>query len=206
MLFAPQNPPVNLVQFPEGTLGWIFATSRTDVLPYCATIPDPAAGPVSICPGNGAPAIDAITSTWEALVALSCAAMAHRFTILVNVCDLQDCTDHPACPIDGMWLRNTEVALGPDGTLLTRYYKSHLFGEANIFNPVPAAERVLSSAVLPIPHTTVTAGILTCFDMEFAYPWRNLSSVYHVRHALVSSWYASAHFTFSETVKLTSKS
>jgi predicted amidohydrolase len=228
-----ESDAVDVLVFPEGTLGWIFATNRTDVIPFCATLPAP--GPdVVVCPAATTTRAAPITTTWGAVQSLSCAAVATGVTLLINLCDDQACIGAPddapkhtacfgwgggvlstelrvargggdffswrccgdtgpSCRPDGRLLRNVDVVLAPNGTLLQRYYKSHLFSEAAMFDPVTVADRQLDTAWISAPSlppsVATRLGLLTCFDMEFAYPWLPLYSLKGVRHFLMASWW-----------------
>lgn len=99
--------------------------------------------------------------------------------------------------------------------LSTRYYKSHLFTEARMFDPLPRAQRQLDSALFSLPVNTpsqltndksppstasassissttwssLPVGLMTCFDVEFGYPSQPLTAQLGVRHFLLSSWW-----------------
>lgn len=147
-----------LIVFPEGTLGWIKARSRREVLDYCEDIPDVGSG--TMCNRKMS----------NALSRLSCAAIDYNITVQFNTCDRKNCEGNK-CNQDGLLLRNTEIVVDSFGTILTKYFKAHLFGEAYKFDAVPPSENNIATSIVNIWNKT-SLGIFTCFDMEFSWPAR----------------------------------
>jgi predicted amidohydrolase len=172
---------VDVVVFPEGTLGWIMAESRDALFPYCATFPDQL--PQSLSELPNAPAL------YRAVQRLAEVAQNRSISIVINVCDQQVCQHN--CRSDGWWLRNAQLVLNANGELVAKYYKSHLFTEASMFDVVRIVDRNLDSAVFQLKQSdsVLPIGLLTCFDMEFAYPAVPLQRTRDISHFILSSWW-----------------
>ena len=161
----------DIIVFPEdGIYGFAFF-SRKDLLPYLEVIPDPSEGRYTPC-------IDPGFSDRPVLTFLSCLAQRNEIAIVANMGDKQKCDNSfsnnsphsgsniSACPPDGWYMYNTNVAFDTDGSLLAKYHKTHLYaGESEIFN-----------TPTPIPHITfntsfgVTFGTFTCYDILYCDP------------------------------------
>ncbi|XP_059157989.1 pantetheinase-like [Physella acuta] len=147
----------DIIVFPEdGLYGFTF--TRESIYPYLEQIPDPRAESWSPCH-----APDRHPNT-DILRALSCVAMETKLYLVANMGDKQPCdvTTDPSCPPDGRYQYNTDVAFGPDGTLLARYHKFHLFYEAQ-FN-TPEAE------IIYFDTPFGRFGLMVCFDVLFSEP------------------------------------
>ena len=117
---------------------------------------------------------------------LSCMAEKLKMVVIFNTCDRKVCTEGMKCNEDGLLLRNTEVVLGADGRLITRYYKAHLFGEAKLFDQVPPAMNDIDTAHFKIFNVSV--GLMTCFDSEFVFPAKILHEApYNIEFFIMSS-------------------
>eukprot|EP00455_Lapot_gusevi_P017120 TRINITY_DN1904_c0_g1_i2.p1 TRINITY_DN1904_c0_g1~~TRINITY_DN1904_c0_g1_i2.p1 ORF type:complete len:246 (-),score=52.33 TRINITY_DN1904_c0_g1_i2:148-885(-) len=160
-----------IVVFGEySVIGWTVGDSswqRDTILPFLEPIPAPGSHPCSTP-----------TPSTTITHALSCLASQYQVTLVVNYGDVQPCTQ--SCPRnDSRWQFNTAVAFGPDGTVLAKYHKHHLFGE-EWYDAAPAPQ--LKSSF----NTSfgVEFGVFICFDIlwessetltHFAYPtwWVN---------------------------------
>lgn len=130
-----------------------------------------------------ASAAPAVNTTQWAVQQLACAARYHGVTLVVNVCDIQPCATpasastsssvsapsssasaippppSPPCQADGVYLFNTLLVLDATGAAVTKYYKSHLFTEARMFDAVPRAQRDLDTAWFDFAPNTVARSV-----------------------------------------------
>ncbi|GAA3701737.1 carbon-nitrogen hydrolase family protein [Arthrobacter ginkgonis] len=89
---------------------------------------------------------------------------------------------------------NTLAAFGPDGALLARYRKIHLFdaqgfGESRFIQPAPSAEPVV------FEFGGVNFGLMTCYDLRFPELARALSDAGADVLLVCSSWVPGEHKT-----------
>jgi predicted amidohydrolase len=89
---------------------------------------------------------------------------------------------------------NTLAAFGPDGALLARYRKIHLFdaqgfGESRFIKPAPSAEPVVFG------FDGVNFGLMTCYDLRFPELSRALSDAGADVLLACSSWVPGEHKT-----------
>ncbi|CAL1531289.1 unnamed protein product [Lymnaea stagnalis] len=147
----------DILVFPEdGLYGFTF--TRESIYPYLETIPDPRLETWSPCSDPHR------HSDTDILRALSCIAKHSSLYLVANMGDKQPCdaSTEPKCPKDGRYQFNTNVAFGPDGTLLARYHKFHLFFEPQFDTPD-----------LELVHFDTPFGrfgMLVCFDVLFKEP------------------------------------
>ena len=171
---------INIIIFPEGTLGWLLAVDRISVINYCENIPN-VYDDIIPCDNN--------VNYLSPLQQLSCAAVKYNITISFNTCDKQPCTGN-TCNIDGFYLRNTEVVLDNRGKVIAKYYKAHLFGESGLFDSVPPSMNNISTAQFQYTNGefSTTIGLFTCFDIEFNWPAKYLhAKPYNIDFFLMSS-------------------
>ena len=115
---------VQILVFPEdGIYG--FDYTRKGIESYLEHIPNPAEETWTPCiePGK--------YLNTEIQRNLSCMASSNNMYIVDNVGDYQSCDNKtdPKCPSDGHYQFNTNVVYSPNGTLIARYHKTHLFYE-----------------------------------------------------------------------------
>lgn len=122
----------------------------------------------------------------------SCYARDHAITLVVDTCETRfcNCNETSACPPDGRWQWNTQVAWGPQGDLQMKYHKSHLFGESGVFDQA-AAEVVTFTA-----EFGATFGTFVCYDIMYAHPAGDVVAS-GVRDVLFSSWWINGTPTFN---------
>jgi pantetheine hydrolase len=150
-----------LIVFNEyGLFGSKFNT-RDDVLPFLETIPPPSSSsPVIPC------ASPRQFSDRPTLLNISCLAQKYSAYVVIDLGDLQPCNKNDTnCPADGRYQFNTLVAFSPDGELVARYHKMHLYQEAYYD----------ASPLDPVYFDTyfgVRFGLVICFDLLFTDPSR----------------------------------
>ena len=172
----------DIIVYPEGTLGWIFAegpNTRAAMLPYCTDIPEVVNGHPHMIPCNNS------QYDWQ-LQALSCLATQHEIAVVVNVCERYNCSKtDTSCPVDGHYQYNADVVFAKDGHILAKYRKSHLFGGGAVFDqaaPVPTYFDLDIRA-----DFTVRFGMFICFDIQFKNP-ANLLVQQGIKDFVFSSW------------------
>lgn len=96
---------------------------------------------------------------------ISCMAKNNRIYVVANIGDRKLCnkTSDPRCPDDGRYQYNTDVVYSPQGTLVARYHKYNLFGEAQFDKPEIAEEIFFDTQFGRF-------GLFTCFDILFRSP------------------------------------
>ncbi|KAG8582733.1 hypothetical protein GDO81_008183 [Engystomops pustulosus] len=96
---------------------------------------------------------------------LSCIAKHNSIYFAANFGDKKHCNaSDPRCPPDGYYFYDTTVVFGPEGKLLARYHKYHLFLGESLFN-VPE-EPEISTFDTPFGRF----GIIICYDILFYNP------------------------------------
>mmetsp|Transcript_19370 Transcript_19370/g.74386 ORF Transcript_19370/g.74386 Transcript_19370/m.74386 type:complete len:542 (-) Transcript_19370:61-1686(-) len=114
-------------------------------------------------------------------------AKTYGLTVVIDIGEVEWCDSEraSACPSDGRWQYNTQLAFGTDGTLLAKHRKLHLFlADAEIFNyPAPSLDYFVG------PHG-VTFGMLVCFDVWFRFPGFPMAdSSPPIENFVLSSWW-----------------
>ena len=109
-------------------------------------------------------------------------AMAVEYGIAI-LCGLWQTTQDPANRV-----ANVVIALGPDGALLARYAKIHLFDALNVCE----SERMLAGETPPPLFTLkgVQLGIAICYDLRFPELFRSLALRGADAVIVPSAWYA----------------
>jgi len=118
--------------------------------------------------------------------ALSCIALSNGLYVVANMGSLETCdraTDS-ACPDDGHYQFNTNVAYDPTGRLVARYRKYNLFvTETRVYDRSNSAERVYFDT----PFGRV--GTFVCFDVIFGDPAMWLAERGDINHvAFPTAW------------------
>lgn len=112
-------------------------------------------------------------------------ASSNNMYIVANVGDYQSCDNKtdPKCPSDGHYQFNTNVVYSPNGTLIARYHKTHLFFETQ-FDPAPSTEHIFFET--PFGRF----GIFICFDLLFKNPAIDLIEIYNISNfAYPAAWW-----------------
>ena len=213
---AAQNG-VQLLVFPED--GLFVPEDRIDAMNYVEQIPEvnkdnlvtPCTDPRF---GANSPGI---------LRTLSCTARDSNLYIVADIGDRVPChnpesnsvyknsigleanqkraVDDGRCPEDGHFLYNTAVAFDPNGQLVLRYHKKHLFGEFQY--DVPAEQE---HAILKTPFGSF--GVYICFDKIFKDPPITLIESFNQTNLILTTWWfdempflmaPQIHSSFAET-------
>nr|AXB88463.1 symplectin/biotinidase-like protein 1 [Phylliroe bucephala] len=146
-----------IIVFPEDGIYGIHFT-RTSISPYLEEIPNPETIQWSPCSEpNRFP-------NTEVQKNLSCLAQQNGVYLVANMGDRVPCKklQDPKCPPDGRYQFNTDVAYGPDGMLLAKYHKTHLFYEDQFNTP--------EAKVVSFDTPFGRVGMLVCFDLLFKEP------------------------------------
>jgi predicted amidohydrolase len=166
-----------VVVLPEyGLTGPNFPT-RESVRPFVETVPDPASMTV-LCNRS----IWGMSS--PALTLASCLADRCGIDVVVDVAEVETCeSQDPACPADGVWQYNTQVALrGSDGAVVGRYRKEHLYYEPAFNRPINQSAQTFVSSF------GVKFGMMICFDIMFDWPASALLDD-GVKDVVYSTWW-----------------
>jgi len=157
---------VQILVWPEyGLTGYPTSDwTRDSILPFLDVVPDPSnySGPINPCrtpelfPGA------------ELTIQVSCLAQDFGIHVVVDLGDVQPCPGLYAgstCSnrTDARAQYNTALAFLPDGTLVTKYHKHHLYGEGDFMDT--------DQTVMPANFTTtfgVDFGLFICFDIIFS--------------------------------------
>eukprot|EP01102_Stenamoeba_stenopodia_P018912 TRINITY_DN7015_c0_g1_i2.p1 TRINITY_DN7015_c0_g1~~TRINITY_DN7015_c0_g1_i2.p1 ORF type:complete len:533 (-),score=101.56 TRINITY_DN7015_c0_g1_i2:198-1796(-) len=171
---------VDIVVFPEGGTGWLFAeliNTRDAMIPYCETIPDEASFK-SLCDSPKAHNFSQVRQA-------SCMAQRSGIVVVVNMCVVQYCDQQSDadCPSDGRFQWNTDVVFDENGLLIAAYRKSHLFGGGAVFDQ-PTTPDVVSF------NTTfgVQFGMFICYDIDFFQPVQSLLAQGIENFVFSSAW------------------
>lgn len=142
----------DIIVFPEYG---IFPDRNRSVTRKCLeSIPNPKESTATPCDEAEAFAARPILYT------LSCMAKAHSMVIVANMGGIEYCENPDECPPDGYLQHNANVAFEKNGTLIARYYKEHLFYEANMDLPRKKQDPVFSTSVGKF-------ATFICFDLIF---------------------------------------
>lgn len=170
---------VQILVFPEGGLGWVIAelnNTRDSMMPFCEELPSASASEV-FC--------DSLNGSHPQLKNLSCMAREADLVLVVNLCTFQSCNESdPSCPTDGRYQWNTDLVFSSNGSLIAKYYKSHLWGGAAVFDQPKVPDPV--SFVTPFG---VEFGVFTCYDIDFLEPTETLISQGITNFVFPSAWF-----------------
>ncbi|KAH3761908.1 Vanin protein [Pelomyxa schiedti] len=166
---------LDIAAFPESGTGFLaWDLNRTTVQPWCEEIPDVE---------NGSPYVVPCTDPEFSgddhyqLRVMSCAAIQYNTYIVFNLGEIMECVEgDPDCPLDGHYQFNVAVAISRTGQLLSKYRKSHLANEADMFD-----QPVNPDPVFFDTDFGVRFGLLICYDGNFAQPTRYEYSSFNVR-------------------------
>lgn len=169
---------VQILVFPEdGIYG--FDYTRKGIQSYLEHIPNPAEETWNPCKEP-----DKYPNT-EIQRNLSCMSSSNNMYIVANMGDYQSCDNKtdPKCPSDGHYQFNTNVVYSPNGTLIARYHKTHLFYEPQ-FDPAPSTEHIFFET--PFGRF----GVFICFDILFKNPAIDLIEKYNISNfAYSAAWW-----------------
>lgn len=182
LISEAKKQDAQIIVFPEyGLFGADFET-RDSIYPFLEEIPEPNSG--SICKNY-----TFITS--PVVQKLSCLAVSYNIVIVVNIGAYVPCTAGVGgCPIDGRWQYNTDVVFSEEGDILTKYYKSHLYGEMEYNQPLVPDPKIFTTSF------GVTFGILICFDIMFPYPQLYYEQA-NITNLVYSTWWVNTPPYFS---------
>ena len=166
----------DIIVFPEDGLTGFLNCRRDDMYPYLQLLPTDPVGAVA-CNNtafDGAPIV----------VAASCLARRLGLVLVLDVGTVVPCTGatDPACPPDGRYQYNTQLAFDSDGALLARFYKYHLFYEPQYDRP--AVPQTVTFEALG----GVTFGMMVCFGIMFDDPSSDLVAT-GATDVVFSSWW-----------------
>nr|AXB88456.1 symplectin/biotinidase-like protein 2 [Pterygioteuthis hoylei] len=169
-----KNKGSQLVVFPEYCLyADIQGFTRQSIELFLERIPDPKVN------FNWAPCD--LDSSDDIIIQrrFSCMAKKNNLYIVANVGEREDCnTDSDSrCPSDGRYQFNTNVVYSPNGTLVSRYRKKHLFYEP-YFNEPEVAER----GVFETPFGKFAS--IICFDIYYQDTLQDLINETGVRNII----------------------
>jgi predicted amidohydrolase len=108
------------------------------------------------------------------LYTISCLARKYSMGIVINLCTSSSNSS----------LYNTDVIFDIDGSIVARYYKSHLFGESAVF----IAPRPIQPVSFHFSHIPAKFGVFTCFDIDFAEPINQLLGS-GIKNFIYPSWW-----------------
>lgn len=113
---------------------------------------------------------------------LSCLARDNHLFLVADLADREPCQDDN-CPRDGYRIYNTAVAFDPEGVLVQKYHKRHLFGEYNY--DVPESQEL---STFDTPFGSV--GLFICFDIIYRDPGLSLIRERNVSTLLLpTNWF-----------------
>jgi predicted amidohydrolase len=153
---ATAQTPHSIFVFPEDGLYSPAFPDRDSILPYLELLPD--TGAVVTC------------SSTSVLNAVACLAQTLNATVVVNMGELEypaslspsKSTNSSADPLASRKQYNTNIAVSPQGILLAKYRKVHLYYEP-AFDPGDDNQR----AFFRDPLSQKLYALLTCNDLLF---------------------------------------
>ncbi|KAM3931787.1 pantetheinase-like [Leptodactylus fuscus] len=155
-----------------------FDLNRKNVFPYLEDIPDPE---VNWIPCNE-PNRFGRAPVQERL---SCIAKNNSIYFAANFGDKKRCNASDShCPLDGYYFYDTTVVFDPEGKLVARYHKYHLFFGESQFNAPEKPE--ISTFDTPFGKF----GIFICYDILFYNPAIVLVTLHNVDTIIfTTAWY-----------------
>ncbi|MGW8195246.1 MAG: carbon-nitrogen hydrolase family protein [Desulforhopalus sp.] len=132
-------------------------------------------------PGDGiTPAALAQPLDGQFVTALSALAAEYSIAIICGCWESDHTNPHKAA--------NIAIALGPDGSLIARYHKIHLFDALNV-----RESKTMTAGHTPPPVFTLNGlkvGLAICYDLRFPELFRNLAQRGAEAVLVPSAWYA----------------
>ncbi|XP_055949033.1 vascular non-inflammatory molecule 3-like [Argiope bruennichi] len=192
---------VDIIVFPECGLFPCEKVERKLLKTFVEDIPDPRLGYVNPCVQKEKFHNHPILST------LSCLAQEYRLYIVANTVDMKKCKLSEACdadgiddcelkdtkcPDDGFYLYNTNIVFDRKGTLVTRYYKKHLYFEKTMNTPDFPQDATFTTDFGKF--TTVI-----CFDLIFKESVEDVEKPEVANLAYPTYWYDHIPFMFFAT-------
>eukprot|EP00005_Dracoamoeba_jomungandri_P005117 CAMPEP_0174261080 /NCGR_PEP_ID=MMETSP0439-20130205/11222_1 /TAXON_ID=0 /ORGANISM="Stereomyxa ramosa, Strain Chinc5" /LENGTH=293 /DNA_ID=CAMNT_0015345497 /DNA_START=119 /DNA_END=1000 /DNA_ORIENTATION=- len=168
-----------IIVFPEyGFIGWPEEGdwTRDSIFPFLEMVPGVGSNP---CEMNKREVGGDIQMTAR----LSCIAKDNAITLVVGYGDFVNCNPSDGnCRDDGRLQYNAAIAFSPDGSVIAKYWKHHLYADEDVWYDVPAHPHK-SSFQTPFG---VEFGVFICFDIfweltvtlyDYAFPtyWDNTS-------------------------------
>ena len=129
------------------------------------------------------PCFDPQYASSTILRTLSCTALENKIYLVATMVDVIKCVHQAACPTDGLFLYNTQVAFDKNGTLVAKYHKQHLFGEHLLDTPEK------QELVYFDTDFGARIGMYICFDRVFYDPLVSLVEKYNVTTMALSTWW-----------------
>jgi pantetheine hydrolase len=166
---------VDIIVFPEdGIHGVMVFTNRASLESYTEYIPDPNLETWTPCEDP------ARHNNTEVQHFLSCLARNNSLYLVANMADRQPCsvTKDNKCR-DGRYQFNTNVVYNPNGTLIARYHKEHLFKIETRFFDKPESVNLVT-----FDTHFGKFGVFTCFDILFRSPAIDLLEKYGVTNVV----------------------
>jgi len=163
----------DIIVFPEiGLVSYQSGTSYATPLPN----PDDMVNPCD----------DTSSNVTEAIRTLSCAARSKNIYVVVNVPEVAPCDNSSSnCSV----YYNCNVVFDRNGTIVARYRKFNLFGEAG-FSTTPDAEISILDTDFGVKF-----GIFTCFDLMFEKPAVQLVKEWGVTDIIFpTAWFSELPF------------
>lgn len=156
----------DIIVFPEWGLYRHDKANRSTLLPFAEDVPDPTKEVWNPCEDQD------IFGDRPVLQRLSCMARDNALFLVVNmvdikkcfpqgICETSDCSQtRQECGSDGNKFYNTNAIFNRNGTLVSRYYKRHLYFEPDFSTPLYE-----KPAYFETDFGMFTTFI--CFDMSF---------------------------------------
>lgn len=155
--------------------------NRRSIENFLEPVPDPAVTfPWTPCD------IENATDDMVIQKRLSCMAKKNKIYIVANTGDRQSCnrTVDYGCPYDNRFQFNTNVVYAPNGTLISRYRKKHLY-----FEPYFNEPRVAEHGVFETPFGRFAS--IVCFDIYYEDTFNELIQRQNVRNILfLNLWFS----------------
>lgn len=184
-IVSPEAAPADIIVFPESTLNGVNLP-----LTYVPTVEEK----ISPC--------DKPEKYAKFLVDISCKAKEAKKYVVINLTSKEDCTkesqaavkDPRPCARSGLSIYNTNVVFDRTGTVISKYRKFHLFGEAgkNItYTPDHSSFTT---------DFNVTFGHFVCFDILFQSPAQDLVESGITDFIYPTMWFSELPFLTGEFI------
>ncbi|GFT15346.1 pantetheinase [Nephila pilipes] len=192
---------VDIIVFPECGIYPAEKVGRSVLRTFVEDIPDPKKGSINPCSQTDK------FRNHPILTKLSCLAKEHNIYIVANTVDFKKCkvadtcdadgidtctSEESKCPSDGNYFYNTNIVFDRKGTLVSRYYKKHLYFEKSVDMP-----DFPQDATFHTDFGNFTTVI--CFDLIFKESVEDVKKPGIVNLAYPTYWYDHVPFVFFST-------
>ena len=165
---------------------------RSAVYPYMEEIPNPSKTH-SVCVSCGD-----ISPEREGQTTIGCIASKYKMYVLGNLIESVPCDSRldSLCPSDGHYQYNTNIVYDPQGCLIAKYHKYHLFEDE-----VEMLDTPVEPEYVYFDTDYGRFGTVICADGLYEYPAISLVEKYNIDHLLFPTFWIPNGLAFTTAVE-----